>query len=179
MRNDPQPVTFIPVSTDHLPLLRKWLEEPHVRQWWGDPEEELGFIRDMVEGRDTTRPFLFALDGEPVGYIQYWFIGHHQNETWVKDHPWLMELPSETIGVDLSIGNPALLSRGIGSSVLSAFVQLLLSEGHRTIIIDPDPNNARAVRAYEKAGFRPVPHLKGRTGDALIMQYDPENKDIR
>jgi len=27
------------------------------------------------------------------------------------------------------------------------------------------------VRAYMKAGFRPVPHLQGRTGDVLIMHY--------
>ena len=32
---------------------------------------------------------------------------------------------------------------------------------------------SRAVRAYAKAGFRPVPHLEGRTGDVLIMQHDP------
>jgi aminoglycoside 6'-N-acetyltransferase len=22
-----------------LPLIRRWLALPHVRQWWGDPEE--------------------------------------------------------------------------------------------------------------------------------------------
>ncbi len=49
---------------------------------------------------------------------------------------------------------------------------MLLEEGHETIIIDPVSHNGRAVRAYEKAGFRPVPHLLGRTGDTLIMQYD-------
>ncbi len=50
----------------------------------------------------------------------------------------------------------------------------LRGEGHETIIIDPDPANTRAVRAYAKAGFRPVPHLEGRTQDTLIMQHHPE-----
>jgi RimJ/RimL family protein N-acetyltransferase len=173
MLHGPAPIGFLPVTAEHYPLLRRWLEEPHMREWWGDPEQELGYIRDMVEGRDTTRPFLITLDGEPVGYIQYWFIGHHQNETWIRDHPWLSELPSDTIGVDLSLGEAERLSQGIGSAALAAFVGRLRAKGYDRIIIDPDPANRRAVRAYMKAGFRPVPHLQGRTGDVLIMQHDP------
>ncbi len=179
MRSEPHGIDFLPVAADHLPLLSEWLHAPHMREWWGDPEVELGYIRDMVEGRDSTRPFLIAVDGAPVGYIQYWFIGHHQNETWIGDNPWLAELPSETVGVDLSIGEAGLLSRGIGSRALSAFVRRLRDEGHETIIIDPDPENKRAVRAYEKAGFRPMPHLLGRSGDSLIMQYDPNADEIK
>lgn len=167
-------IGFMPVTAEHYPLLRTWLSRPYMREWWGDPETELGYIRDMVEGRDTTRPFLIVAGGVPVGYIQYWFIGHHQNEVWVKDNPWLAELPSDAVGVDLSIGEPDKISRGMGSQALISFVAMLRAEGHRTIIIDPDPDNRRAVRAYEKAGFRPVPALLGRTGDTLIMQHDME-----
>ena len=166
-------IGFTPVTTEHYALLARWLNAPHVRQWWGDPDEELGYIRDMMEGRDTTRPFLIVVDGTPVGYIQYWFVGHHQNQEWVRDNPWLAELSSDTIGVDLSIGEPELLSKGIGSRALKLFVEQRLAEGHTSIIIDPDPDNPRAVRAYKKAGFSPVPHLEGRTGDTLIMHYAP------
>jgi len=171
MRADHQ-ISFTPVAPEHYALLRTWLERPHMREWWGEPETELGYIRDMVEGRDTTRPFLILSAGEPLGYIQYWFVGHHQNQEWLEDHPWLAELPRDAVGVDLSIGEPEKLSGGFGSAALIAFVAMLRAEGHRTIIIDPDPGNARAVKAYEKAGFRPVPSLVGRTGDALIMQHD-------
>jgi aminoglycoside 6'-N-acetyltransferase len=153
--------------------MRRRQEMPHIRARWGDPDTELGYIRDMIEGRDTTQPFIFSVEGEPTGYIQYWFIGHHQNETWIADLPWLAELPSDAVGVDLSIGDPAKLSRGIGSGALSSFAEFLV-EDHPTIIIDPDPTNTRAVRAYEKAGFRAIPRLLGRTGDTLIMQYDPQ-----
>lgn len=167
----PGDIGFRPVTAADFPLLRRWLEAPHMREWWGDPEEELGNIRDMVEGRDTTRPFIFEAGGAAVGYIQVWFIGHHQNAEWLPDYPWLAELPSDAVGIDLSLGEPALLSKGIGSAALAAFARRLHADGHRTIIIDPDPGNARAVRAYAKAGFRTIPRLAGRTGDALIMQY--------
>jgi len=167
-------IDFVPVDATHYDALRRWLSSPHMREWWGDPDIEFGYIRDMVEGRDTTKPFIIVVGGEPKGYIQYWYIGHHQTEEWAKDNPWLMELPTDTIGVDLSIGDPDLLSQGLGSHALLKFVRRLWDEGHRNIIIDPDPENLRAVRAYTKAGFHPVPHLQGRTEGVLIMQYDPD-----
>lgn len=172
--------TFEPVRHEHLALIDGWLRQPHWQQWWADPESELGYIRDMLEGRDTTRPFIFCLGGGPVGYIQYWFIGDHQNEVWIPDHPWLAKLPSDAVGVDLSIGDEGLLSKGIGSAVLREFSERLLDEGYRTIVIDPDSENLRAVRAYEKAGFRPVPSLAAQGGDVLIMQYhSKENEQKR
>lgn len=164
-------IRFEPVEHRHLPLLDRWLHAPHMREWWGEPEEELAMIRDMIEGRDTSRPFLIVLEGEPVGYIQYWYVGHHQNESWLEKAPWLRELPADTVGVDLSIGDPAKLSQGIGSRALKAFAEKLVADGHESIIVDPDPANLRAVRAYTKAGFRQVPHLVGRTGNSLIMQF--------
>lgn len=174
MQNSQPEIAFRPVEREDYEMLRGWLNQPHMREWWGDPKEELDSIRNMVEGRDTTRPFLFMFDGTPIGYIQYWYIGHHQNEEWIKDNPWLTELPSDAVGVDVSIGDPTLLSKGYGSAAVKAFVARLIGEGYRTIIIDPDPVNHRAVRAYEKAGFRTIPHLEGRTGDTLLMEYVPD-----
>ena len=168
---------FRPMTHADLPLMRRWLDMPHVREWWGEPDAELGYVRNMIDGRDTTRPFIFSVGGEPVGYIQYWFVGHHQNAQWIEDHPWLAELPSDAVGVDLSIGDPDKLAQGVGSSVLRAFAESLVRQGHQTIIIDPDPSNTRAVRAYEKAGFRAIPRLVGRTGDTLIMQYEVTQND--
>jgi aminoglycoside 6'-N-acetyltransferase len=171
-------IEFEPVAEKHYPLLKRWLHTPHIRQWWGDPDIELGYIVDMVEGRDTTKPYIFHVNGEPTGYIQVWQIGPHQTEAWTKDNPWLMELPSHAVGVDLSIGEADKLSKGIGPAVLRRFVDKLKAEGHTAIIIDPDPANSRAVRAYTKAGFRPMPELAGRNKDVLIMQHDSTVNEI-
>ena len=170
-------IRFVSVTPQHYPLLRRWLALPHWREWWDDPETEFGHIIDMVEGRDSSQPFIFCVDGEPMGYIQYWHIGPHQTEDWLHSHPWLAELPPETVGVDLSVGDACDLSKGFGSAALRAFVAKLRGEGHARIIIDPDPENARAVRAYQKAGFVPVPHLAGRSDGVLIMHHVSPAKD--
>jgi aminoglycoside 6'-N-acetyltransferase len=165
-------IGFRPVGAADLPMLDRWMRAPHWREWWGDSDEEIRFVRDMIEGRDTTRPFIFSVDGEDIGYIQYWFVGDHRNEAWLADNPWLGVLPPETIGVDLSIGPADRLSKGIGASVLSAFVARLRESGFGEIIIDPDAANLRAVRAYGKAGFRAIPELLGRSGVCLIMRHE-------
>jgi aminoglycoside 6'-N-acetyltransferase len=175
---DTPAISFVPVAPEHLPMIHRWLHAPHIREWWGEPETELGYIVDMVEGRDSTKPYIFYVNGEPTGYIQVWFIGPHQTEEWSKENPWLMKLPSHAVGVDLSIGEESKLSKGIGSAVLRQFVGMLKAEGHTAIIIDPDPENMRAVRAYTKAGFRPVPHLEGSTQGVLIMQHESNTNEI-
>lgn len=172
MSDNAPSITFEPVQAAHLPLLAGWLNSPHIREWWGDPETELGYIRDMVEGRDPhCRPFIFYVDGEPTGYIQQWFIGPHQTPEWIADHPWLAALPADTVGVDLSVGRAECLSQGLGSHVLRIFVEDLRKAGYCNIIIDPDPANQRAIRAYEKAGFCVIPELVGDSGDSLIMRH--------
>jgi hypothetical protein len=91
----------------------------------------------------------------------------------VDESPWLRRLPRETIGADLLICPAPQLSKGNGPAVLRDFSQQLAAQGHACIIIDPDPANLRALCAYEKAGFRPIPELLGCTEDALIMQFNP------
>lgn len=167
-----QDITFTPLTVADLSLLADWLSLPHWRDWWGDDAQtDLAHIRDMIEGRDSTRPFLFHLNGMPVGYIQVWRIADARIEPWLSLAPWVMDLPDDAVGVDLSIGPATLLSRGIGSRALADFVALLRTEGHSTIIIDPDPRNHRAVRAYAKAGFRPIPEFRDRAGNCLLMQH--------
>jgi len=177
MRPDaPAAISFRPLLASDLPMLGQWMARPHWREWWGDPDEELAHVRDMVEGRDTTRPFVIEIDGEPAGYIQVWFIGEHQDESWIAEYPWLAALPIHTVGVDISLAEETMLNLGIGSAAVRAFTIDLAAKGHTTIVIDPDPANLRAVRAYEKAGYRPVPELLGKSGDSLIMQFHPDGQ---
>lgn len=152
----PDRIGFRPVTAKDYDLLEDWMGRPHWQEWWGDVDTELGYVRDMVEGRDRTRPFLFLLDGRPAGYIQSWQVSDNLVEPWISKAPWLIDVPADAIGVDLSVGVEADLGKGLGTAALTAFLRKLSDEGHRNIIIDPDAANARAIRAYEKAGFVPL-----------------------
>ena len=57
-----------------------------------------------------------------------------------------------------------LQGRGYGTEALGVVARHLFDErGHHRLTIDPAAGNARAVRAYERVGFRPV---------GLIREYE-------
>lgn len=47
--------------------------------------------------------------------------------------------------------------RGLGTEALTVLATYLIDErGHHRLTIDPAADNARAIRAYEKLGFKPI-----------------------
>ena len=66
-----------------------------------------------------------------------------------------------------------MIGRGHGSRFIRAFVDGLLQTGVPCVVTDPDPINARAVRAYEKAGFQRERIIDTPDGRALLMVRNP------
>ena len=59
------PYVFRPMTADDMPLVRRWLAEPHVAEWWHDPEAL------VFRGRDRDDPdlgqFIVGLGEHPRG----------------------------------------------------------------------------------------------------------------
>jgi aminoglycoside 6'-N-acetyltransferase len=158
--------SFRPVNEDDLPMLATWLAEPHVAAWWEDAEVELAAIREHIDSI-SVEPLIVELDGRPIGYLQSY-------DPHLEDgHPY-QDQPFGTLGIDLSIGNPELAGIGHGSSIVRQFTDQLFAEGAPRVIIDPDPANGRAIRACEKAGFRPIGERMSQYGHVVLMARDAE-----
>jgi aminoglycoside 6'-N-acetyltransferase len=109
---------------------------PEVARWWDEPAE--GF--PWMDEPDATR-FVIELDGAVAGMIQF-----------TEE----LEPKYRHAGIDLFV-DPAVHGRGLGTEAVRQVVRLLIDErGHHRITIDPAVENHAAVRAYEKAGFKPV-----------------------
>lgn len=156
--------TFRAVEDDDLELLASWLREPHVAEWWGDPDAALAEIRESMES-DSVEPLIVELGGRPIAYLQSY--DPHLED----DHPYA-DQPFGTLGLDLSIGVADLIGIGHGSAILSRFAEELFEEGAPRLIIDPHPDNARAIRAYEKAGFTKIDLRHSIYGPAVLMAMD-------
>lgn len=159
---------FEPVTDDHLLLLFEWLSQPFVSKWWGDPKEELELIRNGRRSGEAHGYVVFT-DNNPVGYIQSW------RPSDFSDEDWHAEQPEGTLGVDVFIGNNTDTGKGIGPAMIRQFCGRLLDEDAKRIIIDPDPENEYAVRAYLKTGFTPLKEYKTPSGTILLMELDLEN----
>jgi aminoglycoside 6'-N-acetyltransferase len=155
---------FRAVTEDDLPMLRQWLGAPHVAEWWGDIDEGLAEIEQAMDDV-ATEPLIVELDGEPIAYVQSY-------DPHLEDgHPY-QDQPFGTLGLDISIGSADMLGQGHGSAIIAQFCDMLFDEGAPRLIIDPDPSNGRAIRAYEKAGFTAFDQRTSIYGPALMMSRD-------
>lgn len=158
---------FRSVEQKDLKLLAQWMRQPHLVEWWGDPDQAMDEIRQAMEDI-AVEPMMVELDGRPVAYLQS-YDPHLEDDHPYADHPF------GTLGLDLSIGPPDLVGNGHGSALLRQFIDELFAEGIPRVIIDPHPDNARAVRCYEKAGFRPLAERTTKYGRVLMMLRDNED----
>jgi aminoglycoside 6'-N-acetyltransferase len=162
--------SFRPVTPDDLEMIAGWLAEPHVAEWWDDADEEVAAIREHIDSI-SVEPLIIELDGRPIGYLQSY--DPHLED----DHPY-QDQPFGTLGIDLSIGVPDLVGIGHGSAIIRQFVEELFAEGTPRVIIDPDPANLRAIRAYEKAGFKAFDTRTSVYGPALMMARDNDEGEF-
>jgi aminoglycoside 6'-N-acetyltransferase len=152
---------FRPMSAADLPLLRRWLAQPHVTQWWGDADEQFDLVRGDLD-EPAMDQFIVAADAHPFAYLQC-----YDPAVWPEGG--LGAQPKGTRGIDQFIGEGDMVGRGHGSAFIRAFTDDRLGAGTPRILTDPDPDNARAIRAYEKAGFLRDRLIDTSDGRALLM----------
>src|ERR1700743_3625442 len=151
---------FTPMTAADLPLIRRWLETPHGAAWWHDPVEQFELVSGDL-GHPDMAQFIVATDAWPFAYLQCYNIS-----AWDAGFG---PQPDGTRGLDQFIGEADMLDRGHGSALVRVFAEDLLANGTPRVVIDPDPSNTRAVRAYEKAGFSKDRLLDTPDGVALLM----------
>jgi aminoglycoside 6'-N-acetyltransferase len=155
---------FRPVTQADLELLRRWRERAHVVEWWGAPDLEPE-AEKLADGEVAM--WIVEHFGRPFAYAQ-----DYPPHAW-DNHPF-EHLPPGSRGIDQYIGEPDMVGRGHGSLFVRAHCERLFAAGAPAIGTDPHPDNARAIRAYEKAGFvgvsGPVETLWGR---AILMERWP------
>ncbi len=140
-------------------LLELWSSDETVLERWPTwtPED----IEDLLEGEEGEAGWWIRIDGDAVGFIQ-----HYQ------------ELDDEYrhAGMDIFLVASA-QGRGAGTDAVRTLARHLVHDlGHHRLIIDPAADNARAIRCYEKVGFRPVGIMReyergpdGSFHDSLLM----------
>ena len=143
-----------------LPLVGEWRRQPHVVEWWGEPS-----LEPETEKRSDARIAMWLVErgGRPFAFIQDYDV-----HGW-DPHPFGY-LPRGSRGLDLYIGELDMVGRGHGQRFLRQHVERLFAAGIPAVGADPHPDNVRARRAYEKAGFALVSEpLDTPWGHAILM----------
>jgi aminoglycoside 6'-N-acetyltransferase len=162
-------IDFSPLTEADVALVADWLRREHVASWWRESVEEgIEKRHAAIEGRRPTRQFLIVVDSRPAGMIQTYRVADHPE--WRQ----LVRVADGVAGVDLLIGEPDLVGKGLGPRVLSAFVRevVLADDEIGAVVATVEEPNRRSWRSFEKAGFR---HVRDVEEDGLphrLMRLD-------
>src|ERR1700759_3732739 len=154
---------FRAMTADDLPMIRRWLAEPHVREGWGDPAEQYKLVSGDLD-EPAMDQYIVSSEGRDFGYLQCYDL-----TAWNSGFG---EQPKGTRGIDLFIGASDMIEQGHGSALIRAFVDERLKAGTPRMVTDPDPKNRRALRAYENAGFARAGPVDTPDGPSLLMVRD-------
>jgi len=131
-------VVLRPMNDDEIDAVAERLAtDPQVAPWFGiKPPVIAGWLK-----ADSVNVYSIETEGTSAGIITF-------EEECDPDY--------RSAGIDIGLFSHA-IGRGAGPDALRTLAAYLIDErGHHRLTIDPAAANVRAVRAYQKVGFRPV-----------------------
>jgi aminoglycoside 6'-N-acetyltransferase len=147
-------VTLTPFSSTEVMLLRRWLAAPHVAAWYPEPEDHVEWA---VNPPSSGERALIAVESQTIGYIRWQSVSRE-----VLDSVGLHEIPAGSVDVDILIGDPEFVGRGIGPKALLVLLSQLRQRGDVPLVgLTTSVQNMSAQRAYTKVGFR------------ILREYNP------
>jgi aminoglycoside 6'-N-acetyltransferase len=155
---DGERVRLRPLSREDRDRMLEIVAEPEVARWWA-PAGIAETVDSLYDPSDVT--LAIEAEGRVAGVIQF----AEEND---PGYP--------HAGIDIFL-TTELHGRGYGRDAIRTLARYLVHErGHHRITIDPAAANARAIRAYEAVGFRPVGVMRayergadGAFHDGLLM----------
>ncbi len=152
-------VVLRPLEEGDRPRLIEILEEPEVARWFGTASVKES-ADEFISDAEVTG-FAIEASGAVAGAI-----GFYEEDTPDYRHA----------GIDLFLAT-ASQNQGLGTDAVRTLARYLIEERrHHRLIIDPAASNERAIKVYERVGFRPVGVMRsyergpdGTFHDGLLM----------
>ncbi|NIK70861.1 MULTISPECIES: GNAT family N-acetyltransferase [unclassified Paenibacillus] len=163
-------------------LLVRWLSDPVVLEYYEGRDRPLDaeqVRKHFYEEREEIIPCIIQYNGNDIGYLQFYEIQEEERD--IYGFP---EDEGAVYGMDQFIGEYRYWNKGIGTELIRETVRYLIKErGARRIAMDPQAWNARALRVYEKSGFKKTKLLEkhewheGEYRDCWLIVYDADAAD--
>ncbi len=175
-----------PLTFDHAPLLHKWLQEPHVMKFWDDGDRSLEDVRNHYSSRffpkvdailgapSDVKSWIASFNETPFAYLQIYFVTeHHELSFWLSKK-------YTTIVLDFFIGEPSFLEKGLAIPLLECFIDQILKDYLPfRLLVDPNVNNAKAVRIYDKMGFEALGEFQNDGKSYRVLKKDCSSRSVQ
>ncbi len=164
-----------------FPLMLKWLTDKRVLEFYGgrDKKYTLESIKKHYteKWQDEIIRVIIEYDSIPIGYGQIYkmYDELYANYSYPKSN-------NIVYGMDQFIGEIEYWNKGIGTKYIKMIVEYLRKEKSADVVIlDPHKDNMRAIKCYEKSGFKIIKELpkheihEGIKKDCYLMEYRYDN----
>jgi aminoglycoside 6'-N-acetyltransferase len=143
---------LLPATDADWPMIRGWLAAPEIIRWWGPKASTEAEVMLAMSTPQAICRIVVAAQPQgqalPIGYA-------HAVDAGLIGTPHLSALPAGTWHIDLFVSSPEHRGRGFGARILEQMCEELFTS---TLALNASVlvavGNEKAVRAYERAGFR-------------------------
>lgn len=139
---------------EDIPLLKKWLNNDHVKMWFERPEINLYIDNwlEEVQKRDTEFSWInyliVQLNEVPIGYVMYYDC-YNANEDWYH-----VKNQDEVFSIDYLIGDSSYVGKGYGKEMLQLLICLIKDNtSAKKIIVQPHKDNHASCGVLLSIGF--------------------------
>ena len=143
----------------HFELLSRWLAEPHVARWSCQDPATASVVATFGPSADGLEPagdYIALHAGLPVGLVRFArFVDRPEH---LEEMEEVYPVGAGAATVDCLVGDPSQVGRGLGSALITTFVEFAW-EQHPDIthlVRRVNPDNIAWGRALRRAGFRLV-----------------------
>lgn len=157
-------------------LLAKWLSDPAVLEFYegrDNPFDVEKVNRVFFDSEDREGQCIVEYAGKEIGYIQFYPLDDETRKVYGYED-------ENIYGMDQFIGEPDYWNKGIGTLLVTSMVNyLIVSKKASKVVMDPQTRNLRALKCYEKCGFKKVKLLperelhEGIDQDCWLIEYSP------
>ena len=140
-------------NKDDFQKIYTWCQNKYIYSWFEQrkltkKEIEDKYKRKLMEGKQTI--YIIMYNNIDIGLIQFYPFDNDVNITILKQYNNIYEY-------DLFIGEKEYLNKGIGKQIIKQINQKIYQNNKNdAIILRPFKRNIRAIKCYEKSGFKTI-----------------------
>lgn len=141
---------FAPATSDLKSVIHQWLTLPHVTEWFYGTglKNTYLFLDDFLSG-DRKCTFYIAFDKDTPFALLLTSRVLKPNDELCR----YCEEEGEAITLDMLIGDPGYLGRGLAAPLIDSFLAVCYPSVTE-VLIEPEKTNIKAIHVYQNVGFR-------------------------
>ncbi|MFN7097629.1 MAG: GNAT family N-acetyltransferase [Gammaproteobacteria bacterium] len=163
-------IRITPLEANDMELMYRWFNQAHVQHYYSlrawTHDEVKNKLTPYLKKDSSVKGFIISARNEPIAYVQYCKLSFNP---W-PDQDFSDEIINRGVGIDFFIGEPSFIGQGLGSKIITAFLEQIIWPTYEFCAADPDVSNIASINTLKKSGF---------TSHKIILDINPLNQPVK